>query len=150
VNGHPTFTWTRTAPSFGNDVVWAMSTDAGGTPRWTAPVQVSTAAVTGRPVLTAVWTPAPSCTLVWERGGTGTADIVGARLNDNGTLGPIAPPCPADLNGDGAVNGDDLGGLLGAWGPCPGAACPADLNSDAIVNGDDLGALLSAWGACPS
>lgn len=28
-------------------------------------------------------------------------------------------PCPADLNGDGAVDGADLGALLGAWGACP-------------------------------
>ena len=27
--------------------------------------------------------------------------------------------CPADLNGDGLVNGADLGLLLGGWGPCP-------------------------------
>jgi hypothetical protein len=27
--------------------------------------------------------------------------------------------CPADLNGDGVVDGADLGILLGAWGPCP-------------------------------
>lgn len=32
----------------------------------------------------------------------------------------IPPPsCTADLNGDGVVNGADLGLLLGAWGLCP-------------------------------
>ena len=35
----------------------------------------------------------------------------------------VAPPvdgpaCPADLNDDGSVNGDDLGQLLGSWGSC--------------------------------
>jgi formylglycine-generating enzyme required for sulfatase activity len=55
--------------------------------------------------------------------------------------------CAADLNGDGAVNGDDLGALLGAWGGCAG--CPADLNADSLVNGDDLGVLLAGWGDCP-
>ena len=35
----------------------------------------------------------------------------------------VAPPangpsCPADLNDDGSVNGDDLGELLGSWGSC--------------------------------
>jgi len=59
---------------------------------------------------------------------------------------PTAPACPADLNGDGAVNGADLGLMLGAWGACPG--CAADLNADGVVNGADLGLLLGSWGAC--
>ncbi|MBL9141123.1 MAG: hypothetical protein JNK53_04595, partial [Phycisphaerae bacterium] len=59
----------------------------------------------------------------------------------------VGPWNPADLNFDGAVNGADLGMLLGAWGVCPpkNAPCPADLNGDGAVNGADLGALLSAW-----
>ncbi|MBU3684038.1 MAG: hypothetical protein FGM39_08540 [Phycisphaerales bacterium] len=64
-----------------------------------------------------------------------------------GTVGAPST-CPADLNDDGFVNGDDLGVLLGAWGACTGT-CPADLNDDGFVNGDDLGVLLGAWGACP-
>ncbi len=56
----------------------------------------------------------------------------------------IAPP--ADLNGDGIVNGADLAILLAAWGPCPPkGACPADLNDDGIVNGADLAILLGEW-----
>ena len=32
----------------------------------------------------------------------------------------VPPPvCIGDLNGDGVVNGADLGILLGSWGPCP-------------------------------
>jgi hypothetical protein len=49
---------------------------------------------------------------------------------------------PGDLNGDGVVNGDDLGIMLGAWGPGTG---PADLNLDGNVDGNDLGILLGAW-----
>jgi len=49
-----------------------------------------------------------------------------------------------DLNGDGMVNGADLGLLLGAWGTCAG--CAADLNGDGVVSGGDLGLLLGAWG----
>jgi len=49
-----------------------------------------------------------------------------------------------DLNGDGVVDGADLGVLLGSWGPCAG--CPADLNGDGVVDGSDLGLLLSNWG----
>ena len=55
----------------------------------------------------------------------------------------LVPVRPADLNGDGAVNGDDLGILLGAWGPGSGAA---DLNHDGYVDGTDLGRLLGEWG----
>ena len=55
----------------------------------------------------------------------------------------VTPGCvAADLNCDGAVNGDDLGRLLAQWG----TAGSADLNGDGTVNGDDLGQLLGAWG----
>lgn len=60
---------------------------------------------------------------------------------------PTAPPCPADLNMDGVVNGADLGIQLGWWGACKGG-CAADLNEDGLVNGADLAMLLSVWGAC--
>lgn len=55
--------------------------------------------------------------------------------------------CPADLDGNAQVDGGDLGGLLGQWGPCHG--CAADLNGDGLVDGADLGSLLGAWGPCP-
>ncbi len=48
---------------------------------------------------------------------------------------------PADLNGDGFVNGADLALLLGQWG----GAGTADLTGDGIVNGADLAILLGAW-----
>jgi len=50
-----------------------------------------------------------------------------------------------DLNGDGNVDGVDLGTLLGTWG----AAGIADLTRDGTVDGIDLGVLLGSWGACP-
>jgi hypothetical protein len=79
--------------------------------------------------------------------------IVGTARTAAGVQGfildlPRPVQCPADLNGDGAVNGDDLGVLLGAWGACTSGACEADLNDDGAVNGDDLGVLLGAWGPC--
>ncbi|MFG0274092.1 MAG: hypothetical protein ACF8QF_03450 [Phycisphaerales bacterium] len=46
-----------------------------------------------------------------------------------------------DLNGDGEVDGADLGLLLGAWG-----TPDADLNGDGNTDGADLGLLLGAWG----
>lgn len=50
---------------------------------------------------------------------------------------------PGDFNGDGLVNGADLGLLLGAWGRCTG--CVEDMNGDGFVTGADLGLLLGAW-----
>ena len=59
----------------------------------------------------------------------------------------IAAADPCDINGDGIINGADLGSMLGAWGTCSDPAdCPADLNGDGIVNGADLGLLLGCWG----
>jgi probable HAF family extracellular repeat protein len=57
-------------------------------------------------------------------------------------LVPIHLNTPGDLDGDGDVDGADLGLMLAAWGSNGG---PADLNFDQIVNGGDLGLLLIAW-----
>ncbi|MFO0873802.1 MAG: hypothetical protein U0575_07495 [Phycisphaerales bacterium] len=56
----------------------------------------------------------------------------------------VATCCPADLSGDGAVDGADLGLLIADWGR--GGA--ADFNCDGVVDGADLGLLLAAWGPC--
>ena len=58
---------------------------------------------------------------------------------------PSAPPCPSDVNGDGVVNGFDIGLLLGNWG----FSGTGDVNGDGTVNGFDLGLMLGAWGPCP-
>ena len=81
--------------------------------------------------------------------------VVGTARTATGVQGfildlPRPVQCPADLNGDAAVNGDDLGILLGAWGACASSNCIADLNADGAVNGDDLGVMLGAWGPCPA
>ncbi len=54
----------------------------------------------------------------------------------------LTPSVPADLNGDGVVDGVDLGILLSGWG----SAGAGDLSGDGVVDGIDLGILLSAWG----
>jgi hypothetical protein len=58
-----------------------------------------------------------------------------------------APPCPADLDGNGFVDAADLGSLLAAWGAC-GKSCPADINGDGVVSAADIATVLDAWGAC--
>lgn len=52
----------------------------------------------------------------------------------------------ADFNVDGAVDGADLGIMLGAWGSCPSTdPCVGDLSGDGEVDGADLGILLGGW-----
>lgn len=51
----------------------------------------------------------------------------------------------ADLDGNGIVDGSDLGLLLSAGG-WSGDIHAADLNSDGRVDGGDLGIMLGAWG----
>jgi hypothetical protein len=85
---------------------------------------------------------------VWAGPGTTCVDA-----NANGQADACETASnPADLNGDGSVNGLDLGILLINWSippsapGCGGAVpCPSDLNGDGLVNGLDLGILLGAW-----
>ncbi|MFO0873015.1 MAG: hypothetical protein U0575_03470 [Phycisphaerales bacterium] len=53
--------------------------------------------------------------------------------------------CPGDFDGNGVIDGADLGVLLSGWGQ-PGT----DLTGDGTTNGADLGVLLAAWGPCAS
>lgn len=77
--------------------------------------------------------------MVWQSGVDGfvTTDFrAGTAIDGN----------PADLNGDGLVDGTDLGILLGAWGTCGDCGdCPADLDGNCQVDGGDLAAMLAAW-----
>ena len=49
---------------------------------------------------------------------------------------------PGDSDGDGRVDGADLGRLLGAWGPATASSSVCDLNADGSVDGADLAILL--------
>jgi hypothetical protein len=74
--------------------------------------------------------------------GVGSAPIV-----DRGAFErqlPPPPPCPADLDGNGAVDSSDLGVLLSSWG----VSLEGDINGSGAVDSADLGILLSAWGPC--
>ncbi|MFM8872527.1 MAG: hypothetical protein ACKOJI_04080, partial [Phycisphaerales bacterium] len=76
------------------------------------------------------------CQVRWD------AVCAAAAANCNGNCGG---GCQTDLNADGATDGNDLGLLLGAWGP---GTSPADFNQDGAVDGNDLGIMLGAWGPC--
>jgi len=56
----------------------------------------------------------------------------------------LADVCPADINGDGFVNTEDLLILLGNWGN----SGDGDVDSNGVVNTADLLLLLAAWGPC--
>ena len=59
----------------------------------------------------------------------------------------LTPPCPADLDGNGTVDGADLTLLLATWG-CTGDGCIGDLDGSGTADGADLTVILSSWGAC--
>jgi len=82
-----------------------------------------------------------------EPDGCDIFDGTSLDANSDGIPDECSPPPPeADLDGDGIVNGSDLGLLLLAWGDCPRSGdCPADLSFDGEVGGADLGILLLNW-----
>lgn len=140
--GKPVFSWTRTV-AFGSETTYARSYTEAGVPAWPAPVALTGVTSTGRWVLeNGGSAAATSLVNVWETGAIGSVDIVGCRLNADGTLGTVA--VPGDVNGDGKVNGADLGAVLGTFGPAsPGA--PTDFDHNGIVDGADLGFVLGHW-----
>ncbi|MFM1936428.1 MAG: hypothetical protein RI990_1387 [Planctomycetota bacterium] len=83
----------------------------------------------------------------WDVAGVVDTGVGAAPVIDRGCFEmviTVPPACPGDLNDDNAIDGIDLGVLLGEWG----GAGSADLNGDNSVDGIDLGILLGAWGPC--
>jgi len=80
-------------------------------------------------------------------------DLYGSFASAAGDLGSPGtfvsatcfPKCAGDLNGNGAVGGDDLAIVLGNWG----GAGVGDLDANGIIDGADLAIVLGAWGECP-
>lgn len=91
----------------------------------------------------------PAVYLRWTMGTTDSSVVFsGWNIDDVQILGFVdTPTCAADMNGDGAVNGIDMGLMLGRWGECAG--CSEDLDGDGLVNGVDMGVMLGSWGECP-
>lgn len=76
---------------------------------------------------------------------------VGGRLGSIGTgsltieeLDTGGCPCPADLTGNGVVDGSDLAIVLGSWA----GSGVGDLNDDGTINGADIAIILGSWGPC--
>lgn len=85
----------------------------------------------------------PQAVMIYNDGGFSTDEI---RLGTTwaSVLQGDAPPCPADLDVNGIVDGADLGILLGNWG----GTGTGDLDASGSVDGADLGALIGQWGLC--
>ena len=84
-----------------------------------------------------------SCTAKWDFVSGWGAINIDAFVTTQ--LPPPPPACPADIDGNGSVGGEDLAVLLGNWFGI-GAG---DINRDGGVDGTDLATLLGAWGTCP-
>jgi hypothetical protein len=76
---------------------------------------------------------------VCETGSVATQDL--SNLPIDGCVAE-PPSSPGDTNGDGAVNGKDLGLLLAVFGSADPAA---DFDNSGLVDGGDLGVLLANW-----
>jgi hypothetical protein len=60
------------------------------------------------------------------------------------TISSCSPPCPADFNQDGGVDGADVSAFFGAW---EAGDTSADVNADGGVDGGDVSTFFVAWEA---
>lgn len=83
-----------------------------------------------------------------------TADVNGDGVVDGKDLGLVdgtltvakSPGALVDFNRDGVVGCFDKKFVLGNWGPCDGVE--TDLDGDGDVDGDDISVLVAAYGTC--
>ncbi|MCA9284096.1 MAG: hypothetical protein KDA22_02685 [Phycisphaerales bacterium] len=77
----------------------------------------------------------------------GAYDVVVANACGDDVSGTawLTVTCFGDIDGNGSVDGVDLGLLLAAWGTNDAGA---DLDGSGSVDAADLAALIAAWGAC--
>ncbi|MBL9000087.1 MAG: immunoglobulin domain-containing protein [Phycisphaerae bacterium] len=71
-------------------------------------------------------------------GGCGTVTTGSARLFVEGL------PCPADFNGDGGIDGGDVGAFFASW---EAGDTSADVNFDGGIDGGDVETFFIAWEA---
>jgi parallel beta-helix repeat protein/predicted outer membrane repeat protein len=73
-------------------------------------------------------------------------DQIYGTWDDNGGNTIADECCPADINGDGQVNVEEVLTVISAWDTDDAGA---DINSDGIIDVEDLLIVISAWGFCP-
>jgi hypothetical protein len=92
----------------------------------------------------------PSVKTVTGGAVTGVVDsYVFSFDSSSNALPPISIPCPADLNGDGVVNVEDIRVVLDSFGATKGGPTYnpiADVNQDGIVNAVDLAFVARSHG----
>ena len=79
-------------------------------------------------------------------GAAGTG--IGVDNNCNGVIDAdeeVPPPCPEDVNQDGAISVADVLAVLSEFG-CQGEACIYDIDNDSAVTVSDVLVVLSAFG----
>ena len=97
----------------------------------------------------------PDGTLVsWGFNGNGEGNVPATKVSrivvgEFHGVGFIAPNCPADISGNGSVDGVDLAAILAAWGSAGNGKAGTDIDGDGIVGGSDLAIVLGSWGPCP-
>jgi hypothetical protein len=72
---------------------------------------------------------------------------------DGQYINPITLPeeCPADIDGNGQVDVNDLLAVVVDWGACPRPCppnCAADVVPNCFVDVDDMLAVITGWGPC--
>jgi len=121
-----------------------VSNDAGGS--WTLVENVTQNAngwVTVDFVINSVITPTGQMQMRFVASDLNAGSVVEAGIDNLRVFGvECDDSIPGDLNGDGLVNGADVGLLLAVWGTSDPAA---DFNDSGMVGGDDLGILLASW-----
>lgn len=90
---------------------------------------------------------APTGAQVYSNPGAVMTELTGTCISNDCGDCPAGPPCDADLNMDGTVNGVDLSQVLAQWGPCSGT-CIGDIDDNGTVDGLDLAVVLAGWGSC--
>jgi hypothetical protein len=118
-----------------------------------------TAAAAGSPVASGIYTPANPLSAfngvpldgtwtltVSDNAGVDVGTITGFSIGviDHASTCSSCPPCAADFNQDGGVDGNDIGSFFSFWET--GGGC-ADVNLDGGVDGSDVDLFFEVWQA---
>ena len=136
--GGATFAWQSSAAS-GQASLYARRLNDDGSNAWSSGAVLVDGASSKSKMVS--YRQSAATVVVWSDGATGSADIKGQRIGNDGSVG-ANPTLPGDVNEDGFINGTDLAFVLAGWGTSNPIA---DINHDGIVGGLDLAFVLAGW-----